>query len=272
MQSLEARRLTCGYGTRRVLEELSLAARAGEVLVLLGPNGAGKTTLLRALGRLLRPSQGSVLLAERDIWQLPPEQLSRQMALTPQSERRDWPLSVEEAVRLGRAPHRGWWLPYTEEDQQAIVQALEDTGLSDLRQRPITELSGGEWRRAILARALAQQARVLLLDEPTAGLDLKYQVEMLGLVRQLTVRQQLVAVISLHDLNLASLYGHRLALVCDRSLLAVGTPAEVLTAERVSQAFGIPVTIARHPVHGTPLVVPLAELRGEAAQTSEAVP
>lgn len=257
MSTLQTCELGCGYPHRRVLESVSLEVQAGEVLVLLGPNGAGKTTLLRALARLLRPLSGTVLLHEREIWSQTPSAVARQLALMPQSERRDWPLTVEEAVFVGRAPHRGWLLPFSRADRIVVDQALHHAGLWELRTRRITELSGGEWRRVIFARALAQQAQVLLLDEPTAGLDLKYQVEVLGLIRGFAARQGLTVVIALHDLNLAAIYGDRIALLSNGSLAACGRPEEVLTEQQISRAFGVAVTVTRHPVHHTPLVVPL---------------
>ncbi|MBI1895019.1 MAG: ABC transporter ATP-binding protein [Acidobacteria bacterium] len=260
MNAMESRELCCGYGARRVLESVSLAVRAGEVLILLGPNGAGKTTLLRALARLLRPTRGTVLLHDQEIWSQPVGDVSRRLALMPQSERRDWPLTVEESVYMGRAPHRGWVLPFRRADGIIVEQALRHTGLWDLRDRPITELSGGEWRRVILARALAQQADALLLDEPTAGLDLKYQVEVLRLIRGLAARERLAVVLTLHDLNLAAIYGDRIALLSERSLAACGAPKDVLTEELIGPAFGVPVTVTRHPVYNTPLVVPLPDL------------
>jgi iron complex transport system ATP-binding protein len=258
MSTLEARDLTCGYGRRQVLRSLTLAADAGEVLVLLGPNGAGKTTLLRALARLLRPIHGSVFLCEKDIWSLRTDQVSQSVAIMPQTERRDWPLTVKESVRFGRVPHRGWLLPYRDEDERVVEQVLLIMKLDALRDRPITELSGGEWRRTIIARALAQDAKVLLLDEPTAGLDLRFQVEVLRLVRRLAIERQLVVILTLHDLNQASLFGHRLALLSENGLVAIGTPGEVLTQELISQTFGVPVIVTTHPVYGTPLVAPLA--------------
>lgn len=261
--------VTCAYGKVTVLESLSLAALPGELLCLLGPNGAGKTTLLRAWARFLRPAGGTVLLDGRDIWQLPREYFARQVALTPQTERRDWPLTVEQSVSLGRAPHRGWVLPLSSADREVVERALESAGLSSLRERPITQLSGGEWRRMIIARALAQEARVLLLDEPTAGLDLKYQVQMLQLVRDLARREQLTVVLTLHDLNHAALYSDRIALLGESTLLALGEPASVMTPELIEETFGVPVTVVQHPIYGTPLVVPaLQQPAGGATEDS----
>jgi iron complex transport system ATP-binding protein len=257
MSELRATDLVCGYGSRRVIEGLNLEARPGEVLALLGPNGAGKTTLLRAMSRLLRPASGAVTLAGADLWSQSAGACARQIALAPQSESRDWPLTVAEAVRLGRAAHRGWLLPFTRDDEAAVERALEQTGLADPRDRPIDELSGGEWRRAVLARSLAQQSKVLLLDEPTGGLDLKYQIEILSLVRKLARREDLIVVLTLHDLNVAAQFADRVALLSDGRLEAVGGPRDVITAERISRVYNIAVTVSPHPVYGTPLVAPI---------------
>lgn len=257
MKSLEARNLTCAYDGQHVLENLCLAALPGEVLGLIGPNGVGKTTLLRAMARLLRPRQGAVLFAGQDLWHMAPRSVARRLALAPQADGGTWPLTVEQAVALGRAPHRGWLLPLSAEDRTAVAQALRQTGLEPLRERRVTELSGGEQRRVILARVLAQEPQVLLLDEPTAHLDLKYQTEILDLVRQLAHQRGLAVVISLHDLNLAALYADRLALLGDGQLLAIGSPSDVLTAERLSRVYDVPVVITRHPLYDTPLVMPV---------------
>jgi iron complex transport system ATP-binding protein len=257
MQTLEARDLCCRYGHRTALDGVSLSARAGEVLAVLGPNGSGKTTLLRALARLHRPAEGSVRLQGQNVWSRSPGQIARDVALMPQSERRDAPLTVEQTVALGRMPHRGWLLPLTTADRAAIDMALRAAALEELRERPITELSGGEWRRVILARSLAQEARVLLLDEPTSGLDLRFQMEILQLVQRLTAEQQLTVVLTLHDLSLAALHADRIALLSPRGLLACGPPNDVLTAENIETTFGIRATVMPHPVYGTPLIVPL---------------
>lgn len=256
MKTLEVQNLACAYDGRSVLENLCLAARPGEVLALIGPNGVGKSTLMRAMARLLRPSRGRVLLAGRDLWRTAPRDVARQLALAPQASGTQSPVTVEQAVALGRAPHRGWLLPLTAQDRIATDRALEQTGLGSLRDRRVTELSGGEQQRVVLARVLAQEPQVLLLDEPTSHLDLKYQSGILGLVHRLAHQEGLTVVISLHDLNLAALYADRLALLGEGQLLAVGPPAEVLTSERLTQVYGVPVIVTSHPLYGIPLVMP----------------
>ena len=256
MKVLSVENLTCAYDGQIVLKDLCLAARPGQVLALIGPNGVGKSTLMRAMARLLRPRQGRVLLADQDLWRATPRSIARQLALAPQTNGIEWPVTVEQAVALGRAPHRGWLLPFTGKDRAVIERALEQTGLGDLRERLVTELSGGEQKRVVLARVLAQEPQILLLDEPTSHLDLKYQSEILGLVQRLAHQEGLTVIISLHDLNLAALYADQLALLGEGKLLIVGSPDEVLTAERLTQVYDVPVVVTQHPLYSTPLVMP----------------
>ncbi len=259
MNTLETFALTLGYNGRSVLADLSLAVRPGRVLALAGPNGAGKTTLLRALARLLRPRQGAVLLDGRDVWQLSERDTARRLGLVPQNEALEWPLTVEQVVMLGRAAHRGWFRPYAAADYAAVDAALAQTGLEPLRTRLLSELSGGERQRVLIARALAQQPATILLDEPTAHLDLRYQAAVLGLVRRLAHTCGLAIVLSLHDLNLAALYADRVALLADGGLLAEGSADEVFTVAHLQRAYGVPIAVGRHPIYGTPLVMPVAE-------------
>ncbi len=259
--AIEARELSCTLGGRAIVRQVSLAARPGEVLALIGPNGAGKTTLLRALARVLRPQAGVALLGERAIWELRPRAVARQLAMAQQGDLHEVPLTVGQLVALGRAPHRGWFLPLSTGDHEAVERALERTATAHLRDRALGELSGGERRRVILARALAQDPGVLLLDEPTAALDLKYQVAILDLAAQLAHQDQLTVIVTLHDLNQAALVADRVALLAEGRLLALGTPTEVLRAELLAQAYGIAVAVGAHPVYGTPLITPLIPSR-----------
>ncbi|GAB4535252.1 MAG: ABC transporter ATP-binding protein [Anaerolineae bacterium] len=259
MKTLEAKNLTCAYNGAPVLEDLCMAAHPGEVLALIGPNGVGKSTFLRAMARLLHPRHGKVLLAGRDLWGTARRDVARQLALAPQVHGAEYLITVEQAVALGRAPHRGWLLPLNAQDHKATDRALEQAGLSALRHRRVAELSGGEQQRVILARVLAQEPQVLLLDEPTSHLDLRYQSGILGLVHRLAHRDGLTVVVSLHDLNLAALYADRLALLSDGRLLAVGTPTEVLTPEQLTKVYGVPIMVTRHPLYDTPMVTPVVD-------------
>jgi iron complex transport system ATP-binding protein len=256
MKTLLARDIGYAYGDYMVLERLTLVAQPGQVLGLIGPNGVGKTTLLRLLARLLPPLKGTVHMADHDLWDMTPKQVAQCLSLTPQ-ENPSWPLTVEQVVSLGRAPHRGWLLPLSAADREAINRALERTGLFALRGRLLTELSGGEQRRVVLARALCQEPQVLLLDEPTAYLDLRYQSDILDMITRLAHEDGLTIVITMHDLNQAALYADCLALLAQGQVLALGTPDDVLTSENVSRAYGVEVVVSRHPVYDTPLIAPL---------------
>ncbi len=257
MTHLVADQLKFRYSDRMIVDGVSLDLRAGEMLVLLGANGAGKTTLLRLIARHLKPDSGTVSLDESDVANWSRRKFAQQIALMPQHENRGSMLTVIDVVSLGRMPHCGWWTPLSKLDQERIDDALASTGLGALRERAITELSGGEWRRMILARAIAQDASVLMLDEPIAGLDLKYQYEVLDQVRQLTKRNQLVTVVTLHDLNMAAMFADRVAILCGNKLLAMGSAEEVLQSDLIRQAFDVEVSVVRHPSLGTPLIIPL---------------
>jgi iron complex transport system ATP-binding protein len=253
---LAAEALACGYGRGDVLEGVDLGVAAGSILAVLGPNGSGKSTLLRTLARLLRPHAGAVLLDGESLWAGGPIRAHRRVAIASQEDRGGSTLTVAEVVRLGRAAHRGWWRPMGLDDLAAIDRALDRADLGRLRDRSIAELSDGEWQRAQLARALAQEPAALLLDEPTAHLDLRYQVEVLEVVETLAHVEGLGVVMSLHDLNQAALWADRIALLAEGRLLAVGPPEAVLTPDLLERAYRCPVVVERHPINGTPMVLP----------------
>jgi iron complex transport system ATP-binding protein len=253
---LEIDDLACGYGRREVLTGVNLGIESGTVLALLGPNGSGKTTLLRTLARLLRPRAGVVYLDGEPLWERGRAWAHRRVAIAAQDDPGSSTLSVEEVVRLGRAAHRGWWRPMTDDDRAVIECSLGRTDLEHLRDRPVAELSAGEWQRVLLARALAQEPVALLLDEPTAHLDLNYQIEILELVTSLAREKGLAVVMSLHDINQAAIWADRIAILAQGRLLAVGPPAEVLTSELLGVAYRCLVTVERHPVSNMPMVLP----------------
>lgn len=254
---LSVRGLACGYGDRRILTELSLDLRAGEVLALIGPNGSGKTTLLHTLAGLLPPQAGRMEWEGRSLRALGRRERARTLALSPQrAEEAAWPLTVVEAVALGRAPHRGWFRPLTAEDDAVVGRAMERLGVGALAGRLLPSLSGGELRRVLLARALAQEPRVLLLDEPASFLDLHYQAELLAIVRSLAREDGVAVVLTLHDLALVAAVADRVALLADGRMRGVGEPSAILSAEHLVPVFGPHLEVVAHPRGGGPLVLP----------------
>ncbi len=246
--------ITIRYEARTVLRGVSLSVNAGEVLALIGPNGVGKSTLIRAASGSLKPIGGRVIVEGRDVHHLHVEERARLMAVVPQAVRLPETFSVFETVLMGRTPYLGWLGRESEKDRSAARAALEQTCTLDLAERPIGELSGGEQQRVLIARALAQSAHTLLLDEPTAHLDLKHQANVLSLVRSLAHDERHAVLIALHDLNLAAQYADRVALLSNGTIAASGTPEKVLTEENLSPAYGLRITVYEHPAHGAPLI------------------
>jgi len=256
MTKLELVDITCAYNRNPVVSNISLQAHPGEVLALIGPNGVGKSTLLRTMARLMRPLDGKVILVNRDLWQTSARDTAKQLAFATQANDLAWAATVEQVVALGRAPHCGWFMPLTAHDHQIVQKAIELVGLEHLRDRISTELSGGEQQRMVLARVLAQEPAILLLDEPTSHLDLKYQTNILNLIRKLAHKEGLTVVVSLHDLNLAAIYSDRVALLSNGELAVAGTPAEVLTSDWLSQVYGVPIMVMKHPLRDIPFILP----------------
>ncbi|MFH0522262.1 heme ABC transporter ATP-binding protein [Streptomyces sp. M41] len=251
----EAAGLHVRQGARPVLHGVSLTVRAGEVLALVGPNGAGKSTLLSALAADLPAFEGTVLIHGRPAsdWSAP--ELALRRAVLPQSATLSFPFTVEEVVRMGRAPHAA----SPAEDDLAVAEAMAAAEVSAFAVRPFSALSGGERARVALARVLAQRAPLLLLDEPTAALDLRHQELVLRLCRE-RARAGDAVVVVLHDLGLAAAYAHRVAILRAGRVAADGPPAEVFSAPLLSEVYDQPVEVLPHPGTGALLVNPLRNL------------
>lgn len=252
--TLAAHQLSCGYGRRAVLKDVSFTMKPGELTAVLGPNGCGKTTLLKTLARLLPPLGGSVTLDGQPLASLGRRAVARSIAFAPQVLAPDWPFTVSEYVALGRSPHAGWWRPLSAADKTAIATSIARFSLTPLENSRVTELSGGEWQRVRLAKALAQEPSVLLLDEPTAHLDPRFQYELLTLVRELIAERNLTVAVTLHDLNLVGPWADRVILLANGGVVADGTPSAVLTTDTLAGAYSARFAVAPHPTTGTPAI------------------
>ncbi|MDJ1185652.1 ABC transporter ATP-binding protein [Roseofilum casamattae] len=246
---IASQNLTGGYSLTPVVENLNLTLENGEWLSLVGANGSGKSTFLKLISRILQPQAGLVLLDGKSIHDRPPDEVARQLAILPQQPDVPMGLTVYQLVSLGRNPHLKWWQWELEnDDRQWVERALEETELQEFRDRPVSQLSGGERQRAFLALALAQNPKVLLLDEPTTYLDIHYQLQLLELLKRLNQEQGLTIITVLHEINLAARYSDRIAFLKQGHLFAVGVPELVLTPETLAEVFNVRATVINTPV------------------------
>jgi len=250
---IELQGLTVELGGRAVVDGVDLEVRRGEWLALIGPNGGGKTTLLRAIARLV-PFAGEVLLDGRSTAELHRRELSRLLALVPQEPSTPPWMTVGEYVLLGRTPHLGALAKEGRRDREAAARALARLDLGDYRERLLGTLSGGERQRAVVARALAQEAPVVLLDEPTAALDIGHQQQALELVDALRLDSELTLVSAMHDLTLAAQYAERMVLLDHGRVVADGAPHDVLTESLIAAHYGATIDVV--PVDGRVAVIP----------------
>ena len=254
---LKIQSLSASYGSRQILHDISLNVQSGEVLALIGPNGAGKSTLIRAVSGVI-PYSGHVRINRDDFASLSPIQRARYIATVPQAVSMPPAYTVWETVLFGRTPYLGFLGQASQKDEEIARQSLQRVSALPFADRRVGELSGGEQQRILLARALCQSTPILLLDEPTAHLDLQYQVSLLELVHELAHKDQLAVLIALHDLNLAAHYADRIALMVAGNIKAMGKPNEVLKPELISEAYCLPVQVVKHPFLDIPLVLPEA--------------
>jgi iron complex transport system ATP-binding protein len=247
---LEAKNISVDYGTRQALSDVSLKLRPGDIVALLGANGAGKTTLIRALNGRVSIAKGEIELDGRSLAAQSRREIAARVAVVAQENETRFPITVLEFVLSGRFVHGGSFGWETEEDFAAAEKALSDCDLADFRDRQMNQLSGGERQRVVLARALATGAKILLLDEPTANLDLAHQAMMFRLVRQRCSTDGVAAVVITHDLNLASEFAHDIVLLKSGVVVAKGPAADVLTAANIEKVFGVSVLLDANPASG----------------------
>jgi len=255
---LSAVDLTCGYGRAPVLHSVSLDLRPGDFLGVVGPNGCGKSTLIRGLTGILKATSGEALLQGENVRSLPRRTVARRIAVIPQDTVPLFGFTVIEMVLMGRSPHLGRLQRAGERDISLAHEALRQTDLYDLRHRKFSELSGGERQRAVIARALAQQPVLLLLDEPDSHLDIGHQIQLFDLLDNLNRTRKLALLCVSHNINLGCSYCHRLMLMQRGRVVATGPPADIVTPRSIRELYGVEAVVQASPVNGSPLVVPRA--------------
>lgn len=261
MQALNVEHISFSYhrgtahnGEGFALRDVSFSVEKGEILSILGPNGSGKTTLLRIIDRNFLPHRGTVKIYDQDYTTLPHKELAKRIGVVPQEHPLVFPFTVREIVLMGRTPHLSGLGFERRHDEEVVEAAMQLTDIEYLSSKPMTELSGGERQRVFIARALAQEPDILLLDEPNAHLDITHQLDILHLTRSLSKHRGLTVIAVFHDLNLAALFSNRMLLLSNGSVAVIGTPREVLTQNYLSTVFRTKVTVDRHPFADVPRV------------------
>jgi len=250
--------IDCSYGSVNVLNDVKFAVESGEFLGILGPNGSGKTTLLRSISRVLKPKRGAILIDDKDIYGMKSVEVARQLAVVPQDTPVTFDFTALEVVLMGRNPHMPRFKMESKEDLAIARNSMEVTRTWDFADRPVTEISGGERQRVIIARALTQEPQILLLDEPTTHLDISNQLEIMDLIKQLCKTKKLVIVAVFHDFNLAARYCDSIILLKDGKIVAIGKANETLTSQNVRKVFSVDTIVKKHPVTGFLHVIPIS--------------
>jgi iron complex transport system ATP-binding protein len=248
----------CRYGSVKVLEDVRLSVKGGDFVGILGPNGSGKTTLLKSISRTLKPYKGTILLNEADIYSLKNVDVAKQLAVVPQDTSIGFNFSALDIVLMGRNPHMKRFQMESEKDMAVARKVMNLTNIWYLAERPINELSGGEKQRVIIARALAQEPKILLLDEPLTHLDIMNQLEIMDLVKDLCVKEKLIVLAVFHDFNLAARYCKSAIMLKDSKIFAAGSLTEVLTSENIKSVFNVDAIVQKHLVTNSVFVIPLS--------------
>jgi len=255
MIKVEVQGIGLAYGRNVVMRDLTFQVMPGEMVGLIGPNGSGKSTIIKALSRVISPYSGKIFLDGKNISKIPREDLARLLGVVPQMPLLPSAFTAFEIVLMGRNPHLGLF-QYEGPRELAIAwRAMERTATQALAERRIGELSGGEIQRLVIARVLAQETKVILLDEPTGNLDIGHQVEILDLIKNLCLENSLTVLAALHDLNLASQYCDRLIMINNGRIHTEGIPREVINAKNVEEVYGVEGCVYAHPVNGLPTVL-----------------
>ena len=250
--------IDCSYGSVDVLKDVGFAVESGQFLGVLGPNGSGKTTLLKSISRVLKPQKGAIFIGDENVYKMKTVDVAKQMAVVPQSTPVSFDFTALEVVLMGRNPHMARFKMEGKKDLDIAKNSMQLTRTWEFADRPVNELSGGESQRVIIARALAQEPQILLLDEPTTHLDISNQLEIMDLIKHLCETKKLLIIAVFHDFNLAARYCDSIILLNDGKIVAIGKMNETLTSENVKKVFNVDTIVKKHPITGSLYVIPIS--------------
>ncbi|MCW3128848.1 MAG: ABC transporter ATP-binding protein [Methanophagales archaeon] len=254
---LKVKEMEFSYASTPVLENVCMELAPSEILGIVGPNGAGKSTLLRCIDRILKPQRGSILLDGQEIKEMSRMEIARRMGYVPQTSTRVFPATVFDTVLMGRRPHLGW--RSNEQDVEKVLEVLKLLDIVEFALRDFNEISGGQQQKVLIARALAQEADILLLDEPTSNLDIRHQLEAMDIIKKLVKEMGISAIMAIHDLNLGSRYSDRIIMLNGGTIIDAGNPASVLTPENIKQVYGVEAVVRNES--GRPYIVPISPIK-----------
>lgn len=258
---LKIKNISFSYDSVDALKNISFEAEEGEILGIIGPNGSGKTTLLKCINRVLKPKEGVVMLEDMDLSVLNQREIAQKIGVVPQQSFSQFPFTVFDIVLMGRYPYITRFGGEKKEDFDMVEECLNLCGISHLAERLIIEISGGEYQRVIIARALAQNPKVLLLDEPTLHLDINHQIELLELLKSLAKKKNLIIIMVSHDLNLASRFSDKILILKEGKIYRAGLPEEVLTPQIIKEVYGIKVEILRSKITNSLNIIPISTVK-----------
>ncbi|MCP4352332.1 MAG: heme ABC transporter ATP-binding protein [Desulfobacterales bacterium] len=264
MTALKIEDLSYSYGKDNVLKDISFSVQKGEFFIIIGPNGSGKTTLLKTINSIIRPMKGRIEIYGHSYRTYTRKAVAQVIAFVPQEVPADFPFTVREVVLMGRTPHLGVLGLESEKDKEIAEEAMSFTHVSHIFHRKLSQLSGGERQRVFIARAVCQEPRIILLDEPTASLDLAHQVRVMDLMEKLKNEKNITVIMISHDVNLAAMYGDRLLLLRQGQIMSMGRPENVLTFETLEKAYGCVLMVKKSPLGDFPqvILVPQKFLKG----------
>lgn len=258
MIKLQAKDIIFGYDSNPILENVNFEIAPSRLVTIVGPNGSGKSTLIKCIDRIVSPQGGSILIDRKDVTKMSRMDVARYLSYVPQSSVRIFPTNVFDTILMGRRPHIGWL--GSEGDEEKVWEVLRLLNIERLAMSNFNELSGGQQQKVLIARALVQEAEVMLLDEPTSNLDIWHQLDVMNIIRDVVKKREITAIMALHDLNLASTYSDRIIMMKKGRIVAAGNPTSVITAENIASVYR--VVAAVRSISDRPMIMPLRQIKG----------